>query len=1349
MKHPKRTPGFSLILSLTVMAGLVLLAVTISAFITVESRMAMNQQLATRARLNAIVSMRLALAHLQQEAGPDQRATARADITQPEATASKVRNPMWTGVWRTDLPDLPPAWLVSGRDDQPAGRQSVSLYQSNNNPDYPEGYWAPWMTGSAPAQRDEVPLVGRGSALPEQGNLPSGLVVLPKIVLPDDETNGAYAYWIGDEGIKARINLADERSRKTGDADQLIAIRSPVTQGMLKNLPDQAQLTRLGTIAELPLLSGISVALPGVGGFHKRDYFHDISMTSAGVIADSRNGGLKRDLSLAFELSDEDFAKSEFGEGRFLGDNSTPDGAAGTHVGTGFAGRKARRNVDDPLMMPIVTGPSSRPGAGNNELVAAPVYSRQTPSGTLRGPTWWALRDYHRLYKQIGWSSGGTARGTTTPTLRARTFWPNVSVARPNGNPDDDGLPNNGIRQRTFGYSDIYNGDLPDSFNPNASDLLGGDRGRLVTRPLHVAATPYVQRTSLVFSLSKSFTSVKAKPPFKGFVTRNYLYLNVTPVVVVHNPYNVRMVWQSSRSTDSGYYPAVVTISDLGTWKLKLKGSNPYTGAPSEFICPVTLSPSDAKQNSGNTETINFYLRASAADTTITMEPGEMRVFSCEPISGSVASIADWSPNLSTSNQFTIGRATELGDIVEKAYDDIDETLPFRAEIIPGTTVRIRHALDCWPGDEIRLGNINGNFGSLHESLIRSSSEQTELVINNYQAPGTADDAGRDFLNGVTDVPFKYADQKPTSSGPNNLPAVIAVVDVSLKTADATHAAFPTFTHSNPLAASLRASAAGRPRPGDGGKDKGATGAPPSYQLTIRRGAAWDGIIQQPSNQTAFGGHAVSAAKGAERVILTEIPLTQPTSLAQYAHANFGVSDQQPLLAIGNSFASPYVQATRAFQDNGSNWTEYDQSYLLNAALWDGFFLSSLAPWMQTTDTSPVIPNHPAYTAPTANGNPNSTDQTTVGVEKKTLTQIVEELVANGGRMDNPRFVLDSAGTPSDQLITHLRDFRRSAGVMLNLGAFNVNSTSVQAWKHFLGSAKKTAVGKLAENSPAADQNTRFPRALAKDLAAVAGGNSADPSNWSGLANLSDQQIAWLAEAVVAENKARFRIQTRTENDLNTPPAARLFKGLDKPATPYLGLAEFVNRFLCAETWASRCGALQSAILRADNENGARLSARLTIGAPEIAVNAQSLASPTAGWFPHSDNVEVAARGASSQTHSAFAAPGNLLQSDLLQVLGSALATRSDTFTLRCFGQATEPTGDMAQAWLEVTVQRTPRFIDENNPPETGSAAPKPLTVGAPTSADPAVSSSLTAINHLLGRRFKVISCRWLKPDEI
>ena len=60
MPKPPHSRGFSLILSLTIMAGIVMLVITLSSFITIESRAAMHQQLAARARLNGILAMRLA-----------------------------------------------------------------------------------------------------------------------------------------------------------------------------------------------------------------------------------------------------------------------------------------------------------------------------------------------------------------------------------------------------------------------------------------------------------------------------------------------------------------------------------------------------------------------------------------------------------------------------------------------------------------------------------------------------------------------------------------------------------------------------------------------------------------------------------------------------------------------------------------------------------------------------------------------------------------------------------------------------------------------------------------------------------------------------------------------------------------------------------------------------------------------------------------------------------------------------------------------------------------------------------------------------------------------------------------
>jgi hypothetical protein len=367
--------------------------------------------------------------------------------------------------------------------------------------------------------------------------------------------------------------------------------------------------------------------------------------------------------------------------------------------------------------------------------------------------------------------------------------------------------------------------------------------------------------------------------------------------------------------------------------------------------------------------------------------------------------------------------------------------------------------------------------------------------------------------------------------------------------------------------------------------------------------------------------------------------------------------------------------------------------------------------------------------------------------EKKSMTQVISDFVNNGMPLDNPRFSLES-GRDAGATAAALADYRRSAAVLLNQGAFNVNSTSVTAWTAFLGSAKNLAIGDKTAASPKADNNARFPRVQSKDAAAIATGNTNDPSNWAGFANLSDVQIANLANAIVAENKARFAIQARTERDLAKSPGIRLFAGQTKATTPYLGLSEFINRFLTPETWASRCGALQAAIFRAD-QTGAGLSDRLFANATERILTQGSLTTATAGWFPHPENIETSAQTGTSRAHTALGAPGNLLQSDLLQSLGSALATRSDTFTLRCYGEAGLDNGEIGSAWMEVVVQRIPEFVDPTNVAETGNSAPKPLKIAPSAATDPTLSTALTPVNNVLGRRFKIVSMRWLKADEI
>lgn len=322
-----------MVLSLTIMALMLVVIITLVSFLKIESQLATNAVTRTRSRMQAMLSLRLALAHLQQEAGPDRRTTARADICadtmQPGWDWNTIRNPLWTGVWRTDKPAQPPAWLVSGRHDRAAGAQSVSL---SGAVAYDATFQLPWDGSYAPLGLNVVTLVGDASASPAElpsgttFGKPDGRIALPRVALPDPGIAGTYAYWIGDEGVKARINLNDPRlNPPTGaatDQTKQDALRGTARPGLeimkgLETMPAGGIDARVRSMQELPLLTlatGTGLVETSPPTIVRRLYTES-TLWSRGVLCDTRFGGLKVDLSLAFELTDAAWNSSEFSNG--------------------------------------------------------------------------------------------------------------------------------------------------------------------------------------------------------------------------------------------------------------------------------------------------------------------------------------------------------------------------------------------------------------------------------------------------------------------------------------------------------------------------------------------------------------------------------------------------------------------------------------------------------------------------------------------------------------------------------------------------------------------------------------------------------------------------------------------------------------------------------------------------------------------------------------------------------------------------------------------------------------------------------------------------------------------------
>ena len=102
-------------------------------------------------------------------------------------------------------------------------------------------------------------------------------------------------------------------------------------------------------------------------------------------------------------------------------------------------------------------------------------------------------------------------------------------------------------------------------------------------------------------------------------------------------------------------------------------------------------------------------------------------------------------------------------------------------------------------------------------------------------------------------------------------------------------------------------------------------------------------------------------------------------------------------------------------------------------------------------------------------------------------------------------------------------------------------------------------------------------------------------------------------------------------------------------------------------------------------------------------------------------------------------APGCMLQSDILEAIGPALASRSDTFILRVYAEASA-NGATSGTWFEAVAQRFPEFVDPGDPPETPVLHPADSRLKNP---------ALKAANRLLGRRFKIISLRHLRAEEL
>ena len=223
-KTTKRS-AFALVLAIGAMAFMVLLTLTLSSIVSSKLRILNSQKQARQARANALLGMSVAISDLQRTLGKDNAISFQASIFDMDVdtpSIESVRTPYALGVYKIEknTSSMEPidiqenqraaideiknggssddvTWLISGekRMDNPViespdelSDEAVTLATYKSLIDYPALFGG---KVTSDLKSEEVEVRAGKVSLSNGGQADSG----------------AYAFWISDESMKAKINL--------------------------------------------------------------------------------------------------------------------------------------------------------------------------------------------------------------------------------------------------------------------------------------------------------------------------------------------------------------------------------------------------------------------------------------------------------------------------------------------------------------------------------------------------------------------------------------------------------------------------------------------------------------------------------------------------------------------------------------------------------------------------------------------------------------------------------------------------------------------------------------------------------------------------------------------------------------------------------------------------------------------------------------------------------------------------------------------------------------------------------------------------------------------------------------
>ena len=1253
--------GFALVTTILLMVLLGILALGMLSLSAVSVRTSGQNSSRSEARANARMALMVAIGELQKHMGPDQRISAGGANVSP----STVNHPHWTGVW-----DSWKAGQEASGNDLRSEHQTIDdATNTGMAPSYEQGredHFRSWLVSLFPEERetigsandlvisgvllpgkdaDGVRLVGGGSL---GSSVPATEFVSARLmpVSPDPTSGkitGRYGWWVGDESQKARV-MDDEYQLATQalqGSDLLYRQQAPGSAGNssiqgLENLEGTGneQLAGLPSLPSLALVDG--------GNPVASQQFHAVTPYSLSVLADVREGGLKRDLTTILE-------------------QPIREDSSGNPVDT----------ADQFMLYKFNTKDSWMNGPDNQECV--PIQD---------------LAAYYQLYdgNRSGWKEG---------IKYSSNVGTGIQVVSPDYGPGNE----SGGKTYVSEYTTMYRQPVP-------------------------------VKVQMLFSVFAQ--PIDPQPEEGSGGDTHELLVGVTPSVTLWNPTNQSMTWR--HASDPNLYSQLMRFSNLPFMIQWDKNDGEYVSQKKNLFWFV--SGVDGYKS----HLFNLFF---GGKQEIRFAPGEVKVFSL-PYAGDVSTNKD---GFEGSNRWR-GYSDEFFFKTDLGYFEPHETVQNwdpRSFMLynrsatggnnpAGHTNNQRLTFKPTDNISIKVTSDNTQEASMSFSLIQSCFQsyntgrwyQRNYAFGIRSGSGAAHNTfiqeafrkGFDNPAGELDIADRSCEQIIARSSSNE---GWPFMHFSLMAGTETHESasgglaggrrFPTrpFLHSTPIGASYLEDDSG--------------------EALYNHGWNWfideiNDVFEAPvqisgDNQGYFGG-GFTPEYGTTHVVQQEIPLVPPISIASLSHAHLGgftLSRQagfygyspgdtkgsqhvtahgqgglapHTLQAIGNSYGHPNIPADQAYRTWSSTFNTNegprniilaDHSYLANKALWDEYFFSSI--------------------------HARNPDVEILGGGSRTAAEVAQEFFFGGKHLPNRRFLPYMAELTSeslDELMSETDLFtggtadKIAANLMME-GPFNVNSTSVEAWKVLFSSLKGKKIAYLdltkamngtGDVDVVAAGGTPVGGVSLPNGEPIAGSpqDPADPEQWYSWREITDAEIGELAEAMVRQVRLRG---------------------------PFLSLSEFVNRRLdSTNPELSAKGALQAALDDEDvsiNE-GFRTSPRMMTGDDISSVNAD---------FPEAMEGPVA-----------YGSPAYVDQADILRHLASQLTPRGDTFVIRTYGDSLDANGKvMARAWCEAVVQRVPEYIDPADKPQT-------ITAGLGATG-----------NQIFGRRFKLVRFRWLHSKEI